>query len=315
MKKKFKTKKRKLKFKYKFLFFLFFFILGILINYKLLENYCKKIDDKEFIEILLEESNHHNNTDNKISKLLSKLNFSHLLEPTTILDNNYKKLVIKSSNTEKKEEKTTTSNSPLIYIYNTHQTEEYKASNFIEYSINPTVQMNNYILEDIFNKNNLSTITEENKIKDILNLNGWNYAKSYKASRILMENAKSNNPTLKYFIDVHRDSLSKEKTTIKINEKNYAKIIFLIGLENPNYQKNLEFTTKINDKLNELYPNLSKGIYKKGGAGVNGVYNQDFSEYAILIEIGGPDNTVDEVLNSSLAFAECFIKVVTSNES
>ena len=28
-------------------------------------------------------------------------------------------------------------------------------------------------------------------------------------------------------------------------------------------EDNLEFTEKINNKINELYPNLSKGIYKK----------------------------------------------------
>ena len=64
----------------------------------------------------------------------------------------------------------------------------------------------------------------------------------------------------------------------------------------------------INNKINEKYPALSKGIYKKGGEGVNGVYNQDFSPYAILIEIGGYENTTTEVMNSALAFAERFME-------
>ena len=37
---------------------------------------------------------------------------------------------------------------------------------------------------------------------------------------------------------------------------------------------------------------------KKQGAGVNGVYNQDFSPNVFLIEIGGTENTKEEVLNS-----------------
>ena len=76
----------------------------------------------------------------------------------------------------------------------------------------------------------------------------------------------------------------------------------------------MSFTEKINEKLNEKYPSLSKGIYKKEGEGVNGVYNQDFSPYTILVEMGGPDNTIDEVLNTSLAFAECFLEVISENE-
>ena len=37
---------------------------------------------------------------------------------------------------------------------------------------------------------------------------------------------------------------------------------------------------------------------KKGGAGVNGIYNQDISSNAMLIEVGGVDNNIDEVLNT-----------------
>ena len=70
----------------------------------------------------------------------------------------------------------------------------------------------------------------------------------------------------------------------------------------------------ISQFLNEKYPNLSKGIYKKGGEGVNGVYNQDNSKYTILIEIGGVDSTTAEVLNSTLAFTECFMEVISENE-
>lgn len=205
-------------------------------------------------------------------------------------------------------------NKPLIYIYNTHQTEEYTPSSLVEYSIMPTVQMNNYILEDRFEEKNYETVVEEKNIKEVLNKNGWNYAKSYQASRIFLEEAKKNYPTLKYFIDVHRDSLPKERTTVTLNNKSYATILFLIGLENKDYAKNLEFTEKINAKINEKYPGLSKGIYKKQGEGVNGVYNQDFSPYTILVEMGGPENTIDEVLNTSLAFSECFLEVIDEYE-
>ena len=153
-------------------------------------------------------------------------------------------------------------------------------------------ELNNGNIDFIWNG---YTITEERSIREVLNLNSWNYAASYKASRIYMEDVKKEYPSLKYFIDLHRDSLKKDKTTIQIGDKSYAKIIFLIGLENVNYQKNLAFTEEINNKIGEKYPGLSKGIYKKGGAGVNGVYNQDFSPYTILIEIGGCENTTSEV--------------------
>ena len=294
MKKRFIVPKKK-KRKVKTLFFFLMFIFGIYISFNYLNNNLNKINTKEYIELLLINKKH---------SILKKIIKRNKFDITT-------NLLMKTSYKKEKTTPVIKELEPKIYIYNTHQTEEYGISNFLEFSIKPTVMMVNYILEDIFNKNNYKTIVEEKSIKEILNKNNWKYNNSYKASRILLEESYKNNNSLKYFIDIHRDSLSHEKTSIIINEKEYAKIIFLIGLENPNYQKNYDFTKKINDKINKKYPGLSKGIYKKGGVGVNGIYNQDFSPYVILVEIGGIETTTTEVLNTSLAFSECFLEVIT----
>lgn len=309
MKKKFISKRRKhKKLKFKFLLFLLLFILSIYVSFRYLLKSNIKIDNKEFVELLLA----NNIEENKITKFIGSINKNY--KPVNLLSTNYYELV---DTKKKKVNVNSNSNSnslPLIYIYNSHQTEEYLPSNFIESEVKPTVMMADYIMEDIFNKNNFNTIVEERSIKQKLNENNWKYYRSYDASRIYIDDTKTNNPSIKYFIDVHRDSLKRDKTTVEINGKSYAKTIFLIGLENDNYNENLEFTTKINDKLNEKYPNLSKGIYKKGGEGVNGVYNQDNSKYTILLEIGGPENNTTEVLNSTLAFADCFMEVISNNE-
>ena len=197
---------------------------------------------------------------------------------------------------------------PIIYLYNTHPSEEY-ASN-ISFSFRPNVTMINNILKSQFEKNGYTTINESRSVSDILNSNNWNYASSYKASRIYIEDTKSKYNSLEYFIDIHRDSLPHNRTTISINGKDFASLLFLIGLENPNYLSNNEFTDRIVSKLNSKYPGICKGIMQKGGAGVNGVYNQDFSPRLILLEVGGEENTTSEVLNSALAFSECFLEVI-----
>ena len=184
-------------------------------------------------------------------------------------------------------------------------------NNIIE--LNPTVSLVNNILKEKFSSNNIDVLVEERSIKEILNRNNWSYSYSYKASRIYLDEVKNNYPTIKYFIDVHRDSLTKDKTTVIIDDKSYAKILFIVGLENPNYQYNLEFTEKINNKLIEKYPNLSKGILKKSGPGVNGVYNQDVSPNSILIEVGGYENNIYEVLNTTLAFYDVFMEVINED--
>lgn len=284
--------------KKKLLFIILMISIGI-ISYKKINNSKIKLTDKEFINVIVNST--FTNNDNKIiDHIINKT--LEVSNPIKVMNKNYKEYIPKQViNNE---------SNPIIYLYNSHQTEEYKASNYAEFSINPTVIMNNYILEDIFNKNGYKTYVEEKSIKDILNKNNWNYSYSYKASRTLLEERIIEYPTLKYFIDIHRDSLDRSKTTVNIDGKDYAKVIFLIGLENPNYEKNLEFTEKINNKMNEYYPNLSKGIYKKGGVGVNGVYNQDFSPNTILIEIGGNENTTNEVLNTTLAFSKVFMEVI-----
>ena len=199
---------------------------------------------------------------------------------------------------------------PLIYLYNSHPSEEYAASTIGEYMIQPTVIMNNYLLEDLWKKKGFSSYVEEKSVQDLLSENNWNYASSYRASRIFLEERKKEYPSLKYFIDIHRDSLEKERTTIQIGDQYYAQVLFIVGLENANYLENLNFTEKIVDTLNAKYPSLCKGIYKKAGAGVNGIYNQDFSPHTILIEVGGYQNTTTEVMNTMMAFSECFLEVI-----
>ena len=82
--------------------------------------------------------------------------------------------------------------------------------------------------------------------------------------------------------------------------------MFLLGLENTNYKSNQVFMEKLEKWLNINYPRLSRGIYEKKGKGVNGVYNQDFSSNCILIEVGGEENTYEEVTNTMDVIAQMF---------
>lgn len=279
------------------------FSIGIIISYKKIESSKIKIKDKEFTNLIINNTYNYQK-ENIVKKVVD--NTIRKSDPIKLMNYDYQKYI----NTNDTKEVINEETNPIIYLYNTHQTEEYQPSNYAEFSVNPTVIMNNYILEDIFNKNGYKTIVEEKSIKEVLNNNNWNYTNSYKASRIFLEDTIIKYPTLKYFIDIHRDSVSKDKTTITIKDKNYAKVLFIVGLENSKYKDNLYFTERINNKIDELYPGLSKGIYKKSGPGVNGIYNQDFSPYTILIEIGGYENTTTEVLNTTIAFSKCFMEVI-----
>lgn len=190
------------------------------------------------------------------------------------------------------------SNEPLIYIYNTHDEEAYYNSYLNPYNIVPNVKLASYYFQERLKDLGIESVVEKRKIKDVLEENGWNYRYSYNASRVYLEEVSRNNPSIKYFIDLHRDSVGKDKTTTVINGKSYAKVMFLVGLEHENYQKNLDLATRLNELISQFDSTLSRGIYQKEGPGVNGIYNQDFSSKAILIEVGGQYNTIEEVANT-----------------
>lgn len=194
--------------------------------------------------------------------------------------------------------------SPTVYLYNTHQREQYNMEALQPYNITPNVMMASYMLQEALKKKDISSVVEENDVTKLLTDRKLNYAASYQVTKELMTKAKEKYHTLEYFIDLHRDSVSSSISTVEIEKKHYAKVMFLVGLENDNYEENLSFITTINDRLEQKYPGISRGIWKKGGKGVNGIYNQDFNSHTILIEVGGEENTIEEVYHTIEALAE-----------
>ena len=204
---------------------------------------------------------------------------------------------------------------PLIYIYNTHQTEAYQARALSDYNIEPNVLMASYLLREKLNDLGIPTIVETQKINDILKNNNWAYSKSYEASRQLITAAQKQYPTIKYLIDLHRDSSNKKATTTTIDGQNYAKVLFVVGKEHSEYEKNLNLATSINEMLKEVNPSLSRGIYLKEGPGVNGIYNQDLSNNSLLIELGGQYNSIEEASNTINILANILHKFIIGDQN
>ena len=196
-----------------------------------------------------------------------------------------------------------TNKDPTVYIFNSHQTEGYRSDFAETFNINNTVYIASHILKEYLNDLGISAIVEENSIVDVLNTNGWKYNSSYKASRILMEQDKKDHPSLNFFIDLHRDAASYERTMVEIDGKKYAKIMFVVGLKHENYAPNLELANILNEKIVGINENLSRGVLQKDNSGANGIYNQDFDPNTILIEVGGQYNYIEEVNNTLKVFA------------
>lgn len=285
--------------------------------------------NKEFISFLLDNGSPTNISDYKIPKILNKT-ITYLLKvdlsnPSTILNNSVlgysydeptnldlDKLKQISSYIEDPYKVDITN--PLIYLYNSHQLENYNNDSLLAYGITPNVLMASYLLKEKLNSSGLATIVEDTNMTEFLSLNNWDYSSSYKASRIFLLDKQNTHPTIKYYFDIHRDSVNKKLTTVNINNKSYARILFVVGLEHSNYQENLNNANKLNSIIDKKYPGLSRGIYKKEGPGVNGIYNQDISSKVFLIELGGIDNNIEEVLNTINALTDTITTYINQNE-
>lgn len=287
---------------------LFIILATIFKNFKLATT------NEDFIKNLLEDSNYHLKYNKRVSRVIT--NISNFLssfkidEPITILEQslgytftssnkpvenkNEIKMVFRKNDVDDLK----LPKEPRVYIYSTHYKESYAANNLEDYNITPNVKMASLLLKEKLNKLGVSTIVEEGDLEDFMTVNNWNHSYSYEASRYFVKDAIAKNPNLELIIDLHRDAVSKKSSTVDIDGTSYAKILFVCGKENPNYEKNLELMNKLNNKIKEKYPTLTRGIITHEGKGYNGVYNQDLNSNIILLECGGNENNIGEVTNT-----------------
>ncbi len=202
------------------------------------------------------------------------------------------------TNKENKEEKdTTVSNNEIkdykVYIYNTHDTEKYSLPFVSDYSITPDVKLASYILKDYLNDLGVNAFVETKSINDYLKKHNLDYKGCYDASRSYMKEAIKNND-FKIFIDLHRDSVKHKYTLYEKNNKKYAKIMFVLTTKHKNYKENKIVVEKLNEMINKKYNGLSRGIMNRNDV----IFNQDLSSRAMLIELGGVDNTIEEINNT-----------------
>ncbi|MGE7623290.1 stage II sporulation protein P [Viridibacillus sp. NPDC096237] len=115
-------------------------------------------------------------------------------------------------------------------------------------------------------------------------------------------------------LDIHRDSANKKATTTTFDGEKYARIAVVVGGENKQSKWNEAYANQLSAHLNQLVPNISRGVMKKEGSGVNGVYNQDLSKKLLVVELGGVDNTEDE-LNRTIAILARAISEAFSNQT
>ena len=198
-----------------------------------------------------------------------------------------------------------------IIIYHTHSCESYTSSDQYPYTptgtfrttdLNFTVTRVGAELENQLKKYNIPVVH---------NTNYHDYP-AYKRSLATVENILQSTPS-DIIIDLHRDAIGSRSDyapTVRIGEDYAAQIMFVMGsneggLAHPNWQQNLKFAVKVQEKAEELYPGLFKPIMISENR-----YNQHAGKYASIIEVGATGNTLEQCLTSMKYLAKVLDEVV-----
>ncbi len=208
-----------------------------------------------------------------------------------------------------------TVNKENILLFHTHTCESYTPSENFEYE-----QTGTYRTTD-FNYNVVRVGTElTNQLKsygyNVIHDNTYHdypaYNGSYGRSLTTVKNLLKQYDNTDIVIDLHRDAIGDYTyaPTVQIGEEQAAQIMFVIGtdgggLEHEDWNDNLKFAIKVQEKANELYPGLFKPIILR-----NSRYNQHLAKAACIIEVGATGNTMDQCLNSMKYLAKVMSEVI-----
>lgn len=193
-------------------------------------------------------------------------------------------------------------NTENILIFHTHTCESYTESEKYKYK-----QTGNYRTTD----KNYTVVNVGRELDRQLQSYGYkvihdetyhdypSYSGSYSNSYKTVTNLLEENKDTDIVIDLHRDAIGDNTyaPTVKIGDEYAAQLMFVMGgnisKEHPNWQQNLKFAVKIQEKANEMYPGLFKPIILRDAS-----YNQQTAKAACIIEVGATGNTMEQALTS-----------------
>ncbi len=117
---------------------------------------------------------------------------------------------------------------------------------------------------------------------------------AYERSLETMTEILRRHPSVKILIDLHRDAPARDVTTKTIGGVPTATICVIVGtdalLDNPHWQENYDFARRLVATMEQNYRGLSRGILVREER-----YNQHVMGRTLLLEVGGQENTLEEV--------------------
>ncbi|MGE5544487.1 MAG: stage II sporulation protein P [Bacillota bacterium] len=162
---------------------------------------------------------------------------------------------------------------PRVAIYCTHSDESYRPTEGKESKTGGgSIFKVGYALASSLVEDGI-TVDQSFAVHDPHDLSAY-----YRSRRTMLQLMKYA-PTAVF--DVHRDSAPASAYLTYITGVEAAKVMIVVGRQNPNMNANLAFAERIKEQADQLYPGLIRGIFIGRGS-----YNQDLFPRALLFEIG-----------------------------
>lgn len=210
------------------------------------------------------------------------------------------------------------SSEPLVLIIHTHGSESYLPSgqgfyspdeSFRSFEEGKTVVHIGELLAKRLGELGISAIHDKtmHDKKD--------YNTSYVASSKAIEEYLSEYPSIRFVIDVHRDSVfdsagNNIKPLTTINGKDCAQLMLVVGTDeagiaHPGWRQNLTFATYLQQKMNDGFPTLARPINLRTAE-----FNQSYTKGSVILEVGSCGNTVEEAENAIICFADAYASLL-----
>ena len=197
---------------------------------------------------------------------------------------------------------------PFVLIVHTHGTEAYceegaiycdDDSNFARsQDVEKNVVSLGKEIADILNKNDIPTV------HCTIMHDSVQYKDSYARAEETIKRYKEEYPTIKLVIDIHRDAIIKSSGEVvrpitQIDGETVSQIMCVVGSDwegdnCDNWERNLSLALKLKEKLNAVCTNLCRPVNLRSHT-----YNQELSEYSLLLEVGASGNSFLEAMRAA----------------
>jgi stage II sporulation protein P len=175
---------------------------------------------------------------------------------------------------------------PLMLIYHTHASESFIPVSGSAFSDNPektVVSLGAYLAHLLENEYGIPVLHHQ-EVFDLPRTG------AYEAARPSITEILKQNPQIQVVVDLHRDGVSRRVSTTTLGGDSTGKILFVVGKSHSQWSNNLRFVLFLQNTIAEKYPGLSRGVRQYPF-----IYNQDLHPRSVLVEIGGHENTMEEV--------------------